>query len=135
MDIPDAVKDFQLQAMNVVHRSLLAISGGRIGKTMGNMAVYNCQAGSNGFYAQCDGALCFTSTQATEFPFFGQLAAEEIICSCPITAAADSGLAFSTTPVANSPAASPSPAAPAKASSPSCPPAPPAPAHPAFAKL
>ncbi len=40
MDVPDAVKDFQLQVMNVVHRSLLAISGGRIGKTMGNMAVY-----------------------------------------------------------------------------------------------
>ena len=66
------------------------------GQGTGNMAVYNCPAGSNGFYTQCDGALCFTSTQATEFPFFGQLAAEEIICSCPITAAADSGLAFST---------------------------------------
>jgi hypothetical protein len=62
----------------------------------GDMAVYNCPKGSNGFYAQCDGALCFTSTLGTEFPFFGQLSEEEIICSCPITAAADSGLAFST---------------------------------------
>jgi deazaflavin-dependent oxidoreductase (nitroreductase family) len=40
MDVPDAVKDFQLQAMNFVHRGLLTISGGRIGRTMGNMPVY-----------------------------------------------------------------------------------------------
>jgi deazaflavin-dependent oxidoreductase (nitroreductase family) len=39
MDLPDAVKDFQLQTMNLVHRGLLAVSGGRIGTTMGNMPV------------------------------------------------------------------------------------------------
>jgi deazaflavin-dependent oxidoreductase (nitroreductase family) len=40
MGLPDAVKDFQMQTMNLVHRSLLTVSGGRIGRTMGNMAVY-----------------------------------------------------------------------------------------------
>jgi deazaflavin-dependent oxidoreductase (nitroreductase family) len=40
MDISDGVKDFQLQAMNFVHRSLLALSGGRIGRTMGSMPVF-----------------------------------------------------------------------------------------------
>lgn len=40
MELPPAVKDFQLQTMNFVHRSLLAVSGGRIGKTMGDMPVY-----------------------------------------------------------------------------------------------
>ncbi len=40
MELPDAVKDFQMQTMNLVHRGLLAVSGGRIGSTMGNMPVY-----------------------------------------------------------------------------------------------
>lgn len=40
MELPDPVKDFQMQTMNFVHRSLLMVSGGRIGKTMGNMPVY-----------------------------------------------------------------------------------------------
>ena len=40
MSLPDAVKDFQLQTMNLVHRTLLNLSGGRIGKTLGNMPVY-----------------------------------------------------------------------------------------------
>ena len=40
MDAPDAIKDLQLKTMNVVHRTLLTVSGGRIGRTMGNMPVY-----------------------------------------------------------------------------------------------
>ena len=40
MELPDAVKDLQMQTMNLVHRSLLMVSGGRIGKTMGSMPVY-----------------------------------------------------------------------------------------------
>jgi deazaflavin-dependent oxidoreductase (nitroreductase family) len=40
MDIPDAVKDFQMQSMNFVHRCLLAVTGGRIGTTIGDMPVY-----------------------------------------------------------------------------------------------
>lgn len=40
MDFPDAVKDFQMRTMNLVHRSLLTVSGGRIGGTLGNMPVY-----------------------------------------------------------------------------------------------
>ncbi len=40
MDAPDAMKDFQLKAMNLVHRTVLTLSGGRIGHTMGNMPVY-----------------------------------------------------------------------------------------------
>jgi deazaflavin-dependent oxidoreductase (nitroreductase family) len=40
MDIPDVVKDFQMQTMNFVHRSLLTVTGGRIGTTVGNMPVY-----------------------------------------------------------------------------------------------
>ena len=40
MGLPDAIKDLQMQTMNFVHRSLLTVSGGRIGRTMGNMPVY-----------------------------------------------------------------------------------------------
>lgn len=36
----DAITDVQLKAMNVVHQGLLLVSGGRIGRTMGNMPVY-----------------------------------------------------------------------------------------------
>jgi hypothetical protein len=56
----------------------------------GDMALYTCPAGtSDGAYAQCDGGLCFTSTEAApSFPGFDQpLADGEIICSCPITVA------------------------------------------------
>jgi hypothetical protein len=55
----------------------------------GNQALYTCPAGSsNGAYAQCDGGLCFTSTEAKSFPGFdGPLTDSEIICSCPITVA------------------------------------------------
>jgi hypothetical protein len=56
----------------------------------GDMALYTCAAGqSDGAYAQCDGGLCFTSTDAApSFPGFDEPLAEgEIICSCPITVA------------------------------------------------
>jgi hypothetical protein len=56
----------------------------------GDMALYTCPAGtSDGAYAQCDGGLCFTSTEAAPaFPGFDEPLAEgEIICSCPITVA------------------------------------------------
>jgi len=56
----------------------------------GDMALYTCPGGrSDGAYAQCDGGLCFTSTDAApSFPGFDEPLAEgEIICSCPITIA------------------------------------------------
>ncbi len=56
----------------------------------GDQALYTCPAGqSDGAYAQCDGGLCFTSTEASpSFPGFDEpLADNEIICSCPITVA------------------------------------------------
>jgi hypothetical protein len=56
----------------------------------GPLALYTCPAGSSdGAYAQCDGGLCFTSTEAApSFPGFDEPLAEgEIICSCPITVA------------------------------------------------
>ena len=58
----------------------------------GDMASYTCpgatpgKAGSDGAYAQCDGGICFKSTQRRSFPGFDEpLAKDEIICSCPIT--------------------------------------------------
>jgi hypothetical protein len=56
----------------------------------GDLALYTCAAStSDGAYAQCDGGLCFTSTDAApSFPGFDEPLAEgEIICSCPITVA------------------------------------------------
>ncbi|MGF1599399.1 MAG: nitroreductase/quinone reductase family protein [Acidimicrobiales bacterium] len=40
MGFAEAIKDVQMRTANVVHRSLLTVSGGRIGRTLGNMAVY-----------------------------------------------------------------------------------------------
>ncbi len=55
----------------------------------GSQALYTCPAStSTGAYAQCDGGLCFTSTQGQSFPGFSDpLTDGEIICSCPITLA------------------------------------------------
>ena len=55
----------------------------------GNEALYTCPAStSNGAYGQCDGGLCFTSSEGQSFPgFTGPLTASEIICSCPGTVA------------------------------------------------
>lgn len=62
----------------------------------GNMALYNCKAGSNGAYAQCDGGVCFTSSSGNSFPGFdAPLTDSQIICSCPITVAnPDANLGF-----------------------------------------
>lgn len=50
------------------------------------LALYTCPGGSTGPYAQCDGGVCFTSTELSQFPGFSEpLADGEIICSCPIT--------------------------------------------------
>ena len=52
-----------------------------------NEAIYICPGGSNGSYAQCDGGICFKSTQKQSFPGpdgLVPLAKDEIICSCPI---------------------------------------------------
>lgn len=52
----------------------------------GNQASYTCPGNSDGAYAQCDGGICYTSTQGKSFPGFDKpLAQNEIICSCPIT--------------------------------------------------
>jgi hypothetical protein len=56
----------------------------------GDLALYTCRGGtSDGAYAQCDGGLCFTSTEASpSFPGFDEpLGENQIICSCPITIA------------------------------------------------
>ncbi|MGO9607944.1 MAG: hypothetical protein ACLQAT_31840 [Candidatus Binataceae bacterium] len=55
----------------------------------GSQALYTCPAStSSGAYAQCDGGVCFTSTQGKSFPGFSQpLSESQIICSCPITVA------------------------------------------------
>ena len=43
---------------------------------------------STGAYAQCDGGVCFTSTNGGTFPgFTGQLGSNEIIRACPIAVA------------------------------------------------
>lgn len=53
----------------------------------GNQAIYNCPGGANeGAYAQCDGGLCFTSTEQTSFPGLDQpIPKGQVICSCPIS--------------------------------------------------
>jgi hypothetical protein len=53
----------------------------------GPMALYTCpKKTSDGAYAQCDGAVCFRSTQGQSFPGFDKrLRWDELICSCPIT--------------------------------------------------
>jgi hypothetical protein len=55
----------------------------------GSQALYTCRAGtSTGAYAQCDGGLCFTSTEGQSFPgFSAPLTDSEIMCSWPITVA------------------------------------------------
>lgn len=55
----------------------------------GPQAVYTCPAKtSDGAYAQCDGGICFKSTQGQKFPGFERpLEKDQIICSCPITTA------------------------------------------------
>ena len=53
----------------------------------GDRAIYSCPGGeAAGAYAQCDGGLCFTSTEGTTFLGFDKPVPKgQIICSCPIT--------------------------------------------------
>jgi hypothetical protein len=53
----------------------------------GDQAIYTCPAKtSDGAYAQCDGGICFASTEGQSFPGFEQpLEKNQIVCSCPIT--------------------------------------------------
>ena len=55
----------------------------------GDKALYTCRAASSdGAYAQCDGGICFTSTEGQSFPGFDKpLKEHEIMCSCPMTVA------------------------------------------------
>jgi hypothetical protein len=55
----------------------------------GDKALYNCPAStSNGAYAQCDGGLCFTSTEGQSFAGFAEPLNEgQVICSCPTVVA------------------------------------------------
>jgi hypothetical protein len=57
-----------------------------IASPQGGGAVYTCQGEDGGAYAQCDGGLCFRSTEKTTFPGFDKPVPKgQIICSCPIT--------------------------------------------------
>ena len=55
----------------------------------GDLALYDCRARTAhyGAYAQCDGGICFNSTEGQSFPGFDKplMAKDQIICSCPIT--------------------------------------------------
>jgi hypothetical protein len=54
----------------------------------GGGAVYTCPSGGSGAYAQCDGGICFRSTEETTFPGFDKPVPKgQIVCSCPITQA------------------------------------------------
>ncbi len=61
-----------------------------IASPQGDRAVYTCEGdAATGAYAQCDGGLCFKSTEETTFPGFDKpIPKGQIICSCPITQAA-----------------------------------------------
>ncbi|OZG72199.1 hypothetical protein BTA51_17790 [Hahella sp. CCB-MM4] len=51
------------------------------------MGYYTCdtRSGTQAYGAQCDGGLCFKSTQGKEFPGLGYIKENEIVCSCPPT--------------------------------------------------
>lgn len=40
MDLKDVIKDTQLRTMNLVHRTVLTLSGGRVGASIGKIPVY-----------------------------------------------------------------------------------------------
>jgi hypothetical protein len=58
-------------------------------QTGGDQALYTCPPlVSDGAYAQCDGGICFTSSEGQSFPGFDEpLATNQIICSCPTATA------------------------------------------------
>ncbi|NMH64142.1 hypothetical protein [Shewanella salipaludis] len=51
------------------------------------MGYYTCdtESGPQAYGAQCDGGLCFTSTQGKDFPGLGHINQNQIVCSCPPT--------------------------------------------------
>jgi hypothetical protein len=65
----------------------------------GNGALYTCPRTDNMgsgveapvAYGQCDGGICYISSNGQRFPGFGQLSYDEIICACPISTAATEG--------------------------------------------
>lgn len=63
-------------------------------KKGGSKALYTCPGGSTAGYAQCDGGTCFKSSTGKYFPGVGQVGADEIICSCPITTPTTSNAPF-----------------------------------------
>ena len=83
----------------------------QIASPQGGGGVYTCEGGSSGgAYAQCDGGLCFRSTEETTFPGFDKPVPKgQIICSCPITPRAlaarrairSSALTLATSPSSN----------------------------------
>ena len=59
-----------------------------VASPQGGGAVYTCSGEGSGAYAQCDGGICFRSTEDTTFPGFDKPVPKgQIICSCPITQA------------------------------------------------
>lgn len=64
------------------------------------LALYTCNPqkysrASNALSAQCDGGVCFKSTQGQTFPGLGVVQANEIICSCPISKGSSIGFQIS----------------------------------------
>lgn len=51
------------------------------------MGLYTCATKDDltAYGAQCDGGICFDSTQGKEFPGLGHIKDDEIVCSCPPT--------------------------------------------------
>lgn len=51
------------------------------------MALYTCATQNDriAYGAQCDGGICFDSTQGKNFPGLGHIEEDEIVCSCPPT--------------------------------------------------
>ena len=56
-------------------------------------ALYTCPpVVSSGTYAQCDGGICFTGSEAQSFPGFDE--PQGIVCSCPIASPAQASLGY-----------------------------------------
>ncbi|WP_444996206.1 hypothetical protein [Aliikangiella sp. IMCC44359] len=57
------------------------------------MGYYTCPtlSGSQAYGAQCDGGICFQSTQGQYFPGLGHIKRGEIVCSCPPTLSSSPG--------------------------------------------
>jgi len=57
------------------------------------MGYYTCLTKSSpqAYGAQCDGGVCFNSTQGKDFPGLGHINEGEIVCSCPPTLSSSPG--------------------------------------------